>query len=244
MGKVGLAYVTEMKGGQAARVEAKRPALTGNRLESIYAFRAKAGQRYRLTQLVSVVSGMMHHHPDQHAARMAAKAKCDGFESIRAENRAAWEEIWKGRIRLVGAGDEWQALADAAFFYLNTSVHASSPASTSIFGLATWHDYHYYYGHVMWDIEAFAVPVLALLQPAAAESLLDYRTRTLPAARHNAHLMGRRGIQFAWKSAPSSGDEAAPISWDRGLARGPRFTGCGASFRSLRGCDRRRRIFP
>ena len=81
------------------------------------------------------------------------------------------EEIWKGRIRLIGAGDEWQALADAAFFYLNTSVHASSPASTSIFGLATWHDYHYYYGHVMWDIEAFAVPVLAFLQPAAAESL-------------------------------------------------------------------------
>ena len=210
-GKVGLAYVTEIEGGQATRAKAKRPALAGNRLESTYAFRAKAGQRYRLTQLVSVVCGVMHHHPDQHAARMAAKAKFDGFESIRAENRAAWEEIRKGRIRLIGAGDEWQALADAAFFYLNTSVHASSPASTSIFGLATWHDYHYYYGHVMWDIEAFAVPILTFLQPAAAESVLDYRTRTLSAARHNAHLMGRRGIQFAWESAPSSGDEAAPI---------------------------------
>jgi trehalose/maltose hydrolase-like predicted phosphorylase len=164
-----------------------------------------------MTQLVSVVCGVMHHHPDQHAARMAAKAKFDGFESIRAENRAAWEEIWKGRIRLIGAGDEWQALADAAFFYVNTSVHASSPTSTSIFGLATWHDYHYYYGHVMWDIEAFAVPVLTFLQPAAAGSLLDYRTRTLLAAGHNAHLMGRRGIQFAWESAPSTGDEAAPM---------------------------------
>ena len=108
-GKVGLAYVTEIEGGQATRAKAKRPALAGNRLESTYAFRAKAGQRYRLTQLVSVVCGVMHHHPDQHAARMAAKAKFDGFESIRAENRAAWEEIWKGRIRLIGAGDEWQA---------------------------------------------------------------------------------------------------------------------------------------
>ena len=117
----------------------------------------------------------------------------------------------KAGIRLIGAGDEWQALADAAFFYVDTSVHASSPSSTSIFGLATWHDYHYYYGHVMWDIEAFAVPVLTFLQPAAAVSLLDYRTRTLSAARHNAHLMGRRGIQFAWESAPSTGDEAAPM---------------------------------
>ena len=72
-------------------------------------------------QLVSVVCGIMHHHPDPHAARMAAKANFDGFESIRAENRAAWNEIWKGRFALTGAGDEWQALADAAFFYLDTS---------------------------------------------------------------------------------------------------------------------------
>jgi trehalose/maltose hydrolase-like predicted phosphorylase len=99
---------------------------------------------------------------------MAAKARHDGFDVIRAENRAAWDEIWKGRIKLVGAEPRWQALADAAFFYLNSSVHASSCASTSIFGLATWHDYHYYYGHVMWDIEAFAVPVLTFVQPQAA----------------------------------------------------------------------------
>jgi len=48
---------------------------------------------------------------------------------------------------------------------MNTSVHASSPASTSMFGLATWHDYHYYFGHVMWDIEAFAVPPLMAWPP-------------------------------------------------------------------------------
>ena len=77
--------------------------------------------------------------------------------------------------------------------------------------MATWHDYHYYFGHVMWDIEAFAVPVLAILQPGAADSLLDYRFRTIEAARRNAHLMGRRGLQFAWESAPESGDEAAPL---------------------------------
>ena len=57
---------------------------------------------------------------------MAAKARFDGFEAIRAENAAAWGDLWKGRIRLVGAGDRWQALADAAFFYLNSSVHPSS----------------------------------------------------------------------------------------------------------------------
>jgi trehalose/maltose hydrolase-like predicted phosphorylase len=166
--------------------------LAGERLTSTYAFRARRGARYRLRQITSMVPDAMHDQPDQQAARMAAKARFDGFEAIRAENRNAWKELWKGRIRIVGADEKWQGLADAAFFYLNSSVHPSAPASTSIFGLATWHDYHYYYGHVMWDIEAFVVPVLSLVQPAAAAAILDYRFRTLPAARRNAQLMGRR----------------------------------------------------
>jgi protein-glucosylgalactosylhydroxylysine glucosidase len=113
-------------GESAAEAAAKRPALADNRLVTVCAFRARAGRGSRLRQLVSVVCGVMHHQPDQHAARLAAKAKFDGFEAIRRENRAAWDEIWKGRIRLVGAPQKWQALADAAFFYLNSSVHASS----------------------------------------------------------------------------------------------------------------------
>jgi hypothetical protein len=92
-----------------------------------------------------------------------------------------------------------------------TSAHASSPSSTSIFGLATWGDYHYYYGHVMWDVESFSVPPLTFLQPAAAEALLDYRSAHLPAARRNALARGRRGLQFPWESGPSTGEEAAPL---------------------------------
>ncbi len=153
----------------------------------------------------------MHAMPDQQAARLAAKARSDGFEALRKQNQAVWAELWKGRIRVAGAGERWQGLIDAAFFYLNSSVHASSPASTSIFGLATWHDYHYYFGHVMWDIEAFAVPPLCVLQPHAAHALLGYRGDNLQAARRNAQIMGRRGLQFPWESAPGSGEEAAPL---------------------------------
>jgi hypothetical protein len=62
----------------------------------------------------------------------------------------------------------------------------------------------------MWDIETFSVPPLTLLQPEAAEALLEYRLRNLDGARHNAQAMGRRGLQFPWESAPTSGHEAAP----------------------------------
>ena len=203
----GIAYVTELVGAEA---EPEEPPLENRTLTTAYAFKAKAGQRYRLRQIASLIPKVTHLEPDFQAVRQVALARKRGFEAIRAANRAAWSELWKGRITLLGADQRWQALTDAALFYLFSSTHVASPASTSIFGLATWHDYHYYYGHVMWDIETFVVPVLSLLQPHAAESILEYRIRSLPSAVSNARLRGRRGVQFPWESAPS-GEEAAPL---------------------------------
>jgi len=206
----GVALVTELLGAGEAPPP-RRPGLSGDRLVTEYGFSARASHKVRLRQIASLIPDVIHQAPDQQATRLAAKARHDGFDKVRANNRSAWRELWKGRIQLVGASDRWQALADAAFFYLNTSVHVGSPASTSIFGLATWHNYHYYYGHVMWDIEAFAAPPLALLQPDAASAILDYRSGHLEGARRNARVRGRRGLQFPWESAPRSGEEAAPM---------------------------------
>lgn len=204
----GVAYGTEMLGCKAER---NCPPLENCTLATSYTFAAEARTRYRLRQMATLVPSGSHAQPDFQAVRFNALACKRGFDAIRAENRAIWEDLWKGRIRLVGADPHWQALADAAFFYLLSSTHVASPASTSIFGLATWHDYHYYYGHVMWDIETFVVPVLTLLQPHAAAALLDYRSRNISNAAGNARLRGRRGLQFPWESAPSSGQEAAPM---------------------------------
>ena len=158
-----MAYITELVGADAP---AERPALENRTLWTSYAFAAKGGQTYRLRQIVSLVPKVTHAEPDFQAVRQVALARKRGFDALRVANQAAWVELWKGRIRLHGADPRWQALSDAALFYLFSSTHVASPASTSIFGLATWHDYHYYYGHVMWDIETFVVPVLSLLQPS------------------------------------------------------------------------------
>jgi hypothetical protein len=99
---------------------------------------------------------------------------------------------------------------DAAFFYLNTSVHPSAPSSTSMYGLAMWNDYHYYYGHVMWDVDFFGVPPLLLVQPDAARALLEYRTRSIAAARNNAKMAGRKGLQFPWEGGSIDGEEVSP----------------------------------
>ena len=204
----GIAYVTELVGAEA---DPQTGPLENRSLSTAYSFKAKAGQIYRLRQIASLIPNVTHAEPDFEAVRQVALARKRGFEAIRSANRGIWADLWKGRIVLTGADSRWQALADAALFYLLSSTHVASPASTSIFGLATWHDYHYYYGHVMWDIETFVVPVLSLLQPHAAESILGYRVRSIPGAAGNARLRGRRGLQFPWESAPSSGQESAPM---------------------------------
>ena len=209
LGSVGLAYVTEFAGMRDAE---RRVVDSGDQtpIATEYSVRARAGRTYRLRQMTSLVPSTSHSAPERHAVRQAARAAADGFDEVRRQNAAVWADIWRGRINLVGADRRWQELADAAMFYLVSSTHRASPASTSIFGLAQWTDYHYYYGHVMWDIEAFCVPPLSVLQPAAARSLIDFRSRTLPAARANARMLGRDGVQFPWEAGMTHGDEAAP----------------------------------
>ncbi|HYD11899.1 MAG TPA: hypothetical protein VEC11_03530 [Allosphingosinicella sp.] len=177
-----------------------------------YRGRVRAGRPVRLRQLAALVPSVLHRRPHEEAVRRAARGHKTGFDTLRERNRAAWAELWKARIVVRGASARHQELIDAAFYYLNASVNEASPAATSIFGLATWHDYHYYYGHVMWDIDAFCVPPLLLVQPEAAKAILDFRARGRAAARQHARLSGRRGLQFPWEAAPTSGEEATPGS--------------------------------
>ena len=205
--RVGLAYVTQLDGADAS---VDRPTFTNNILETTRELRARSGSAVRLRQMAALVSSAQHSQPDYEAVRQLVFAGQKGFDGVRAENRAVWEDLWRGRIEIEGAPQRWQALSDAALFYLLSSAHVASPASTSMFGLATWKNYHYYYGHVMWDIEAFGTPVLSLLQPRAARSLLGYRFGHLAGAVQNARLRGRLGAQFPWAAAASTGEEATP----------------------------------
>jgi hypothetical protein len=226
LGSCGAAYWTELRGAEA---ECTHDENRSNPLTTAYRFRARAGRTYRLHQIACLVADEAHGEPDRQAVRLLFAGRLRGFERLRDENRQAWDEIWRARPVLVGAPTRWQAMADAAHFYLHSSVHTSSPCSTSMFGLSYWPTYHYYRGHVMWDIETFVVPPLLLTQPDVARTVLDYRVDRLDAARRNAAMNGYRGAQFPWESSPRKGEEAAPqegaaaahehhVSLDVGLA--------------------------
>lgn len=205
----GLAYATEFAGTMdVERSTTKRDEL--GLMATTYSFRARADRPYRVRQVTSIVPGMAHPHPVDHAARLLSLAMNRGWERVRAEHESAWAELWRARIVIDGADRRWQAITDASVFYLLTSVHPAAVASTSLFGLAYWPNYHYYRGHVMWDIETFAVPPLLLLDPPSAQALLAYRAKHLEVARMNARLSGWQGAMFPWDSCPLHGEEVTP----------------------------------
>ena len=206
---LGMAYATSFRGDAGA---ARQTATRDERgwFSTTYRLRARTDRPYRLTHISASVPSLSHAQPDEQAGRLAALAAQRGLDRLRDENRSIWTDLWKGRITIDGADPRWQAITDASTYYLLSSVHASSLASTSLFGLAYWPNYHYYHGHVMWDIETFSLPPLLFLQPDAARALLDYRSRHLEAAHHNAALHGWLGAMYPWESCPVHGDEVTP----------------------------------
>ncbi|HEX7950259.1 MAG TPA: hypothetical protein VF494_07905 [Candidatus Limnocylindrales bacterium] len=173
------------------------------------AVRVRRSRPVRLRSIVGLVPELAHARPERQAALLVSRGIVRGWDALREANREAWSELWRARPILPGL-DEWQRLADSSFYYLHASASAASLASTGVFGLAFAPEYHYYRGHVMWDIESFAFPPLVLTDPDAARALIRFRLRTAPAARANAALHGRSGLQFPWEADFGRGDEATP----------------------------------
>jgi trehalose/maltose hydrolase-like predicted phosphorylase len=173
------------------------------------AIRARAGEPARLRSIVGLVPDLAHDRPHRQAALLVGRGISRGWDALRDANRRAWSDLWRARPVIDGP-EEWQRRSDASFYYLHSSVSRASLASTGVFGLAYAPEYHYYRGHVMWDVDSFAFPPLVLTSPDAARAILRFRSRTAPAARANAALHGMAGLQYPWEADFERGDEAVP----------------------------------
>jgi trehalose/maltose hydrolase-like predicted phosphorylase len=144
------------------------------------------------------------------ARQLASRAAAAGDEALFARHRAAWERLWQSDVEIEGAPQDQQAVR-SFLFYLLQSARAGGDASIPPMGLSG----DAFGGHIFWDAETWIFPALLAFHPDLARPLLEYRFRTLPAARANARAAGCAGASYAWESA-ANGTEQAPEPFRHG----------------------------
>ena len=153
---------------------------------------------------ISIYTSLDCVDPSAAAEESCRRAAAAGYEKLRRNHEARWEEIWN-RCDVKIAGD------DEAQFALRYSLYqlqlAASRHSDRLSIPARGLSGQVYKGAIFWDTEMFMTPVFSLTDPAVARNLILYRFHTLDGARRKAAELGFRGAYFAWESQ-ETGDDA------------------------------------
>lgn len=142
--------------------------------------------------------------PVSESEREVIYAYRHGADRLRKDHNAAWKKLWQGDIRLQ-ADNDLPFQVRSAIYNLYSSLRSGSRRSIAPMGLTS----DAYYGHIFWDADTWIFPVMLVLQPELARSMIDYRIDGLPAARRKAAAYGYRGAMFPWE-ADHRGEESTP----------------------------------
>jgi trehalose/maltose hydrolase-like predicted phosphorylase len=203
LSKLGVAIMAVTPNGP---VQKQDPIRTETGVKRSFVLRGEGGQPVRLQTIAAMISDLYHPEPPLEAIRLAEWGSMLGFEYLRNRNRDAWNDLWQSRVKVAGKEDA-QRVLDAGFYYLQSSLHASTRTGMPPFGLS---QFSYYYGHSFWDTETWSLLAITLTAPATARALLQYRLRGLEWAKREAALYGYRGAQYPWEAAQTSGFETTP----------------------------------
>lgn len=199
--KLGIALAVELRNGVSRKSRGH------------YIIDCRAGQTRQFREFAAMVSEFYSPDPDLQAIRLACYGVFRGFDSLRAQNRQVWAELWKSRVKVYGSPDDQRAL-DAAFFYVHSSAHAVARTGVPPFGLSQWSDY---FGHIFWDQDTWIFQAVLLADPKAAQAMLNYRFNGLEAARKRAASYGFRGAMYPWEGGTDGSDTTDPVV-DTGFA--------------------------
>lgn len=165
-----------------------------------------AGEEYVVTILASLTSSKHNSDPRNQAERMLSFMRLQGRDKLLDMHRDRWAKLWESDIVIDGCPQDQQDIHNM-LYHLYSFVREGTDQSPSPMGLSGLG----YNGHVFWDSEIWIFPVLLLLHPEFAESMLEYRYQRLDAACRNAVDFGYDGALFPWESA-DSGEEECPIT--------------------------------
>ncbi|MGQ9698197.1 MAG: hypothetical protein ACUVRO_09415 [Armatimonadota bacterium] len=133
-----------------------------------------------------------------------------GYHAVLREHERAMARLWRSDIVIHGNQRDQQAVRTALFYILQSAAPAGPHTprggdSIPPMGLSS----QAWGGHIFWDADVWILPVLHLLHPDLAASIVEYRYGTLAGARENARKQGYKGADFATESG-ATGLEVAP----------------------------------
>jgi len=164
-----------------------------------------ADEVYHFSLVGTTLSSAHSADPYNEAERLTVFARLEGVDRLMKMHQSAWDTLWASDIRIDG---DKQAQQDvhSMLYHLYSFTSSGSGLSVSPMGLSGLG----YNGHVFWDADTWMFPVLAVLHPELARSMVEYRFNRLQAARNNAYAHGYKGAMFPWESA-DSGVEETPV---------------------------------
>jgi Glycosyl hydrolase family 65 central catalytic domain/Glycosyl hydrolase family 65, N-terminal domain len=136
--------------------------------------------------------------------RWAKGARNQGLASLLSQHEAAWHKLWNSDIIVEGDEEVQKAIHSDLFGLLENSTVETG------WGMQGMSLSPYYMGHVFWDSDSWDFPVLVLLHPDRARSLVNFRFRTVHEAEARARVRGYKGAMFPWESDPEKGIDVTP----------------------------------
>ncbi len=165
--------------------------------------RVSRGKTYKFGKFVELSDGSSGDAATRGVAGAVA-FRAHGFSQAVRRQAAAWHSLWRSDI-VVTNSLALQRAIHADLFYLleNATVATTWPMGACGFSPN-------YFQHVFWDNDSCDFPVLLLLHPRRAKSLIAFRERTLPEAEARARANGYDGAMYPWEADLERGDDQTP----------------------------------
>jgi trehalose/maltose hydrolase-like predicted phosphorylase len=163
-----------------------------------------AGETVELCLYVSVYKEGDGDVPAAEAACSALdRAQRAGFETLEAENAAAWQSLWNRADVIIEGDDEAQlALRYSIYLLLISTPFHSGEIAIPARGLSG----QVYKGAFFWDTEIYMMPFFACCLPEVCRNLAMYRVHTLDGARRKAAEYRYSGAFYPWESQETGED--------------------------------------
>jgi Glycosyl hydrolase family 65 central catalytic domain/Glycosyl hydrolase family 65, N-terminal domain/Glycosyl hydrolase family 65, C-terminal domain len=167
--------------------------------------RVARGRAYTFTKFVAMSRAGWGGDARQDLA-LARAARNRGFAELLTRQRLAWHALWQTDIEIEG-DPRAQQVAHSELYYLLAGSTPDTGWAVGPCAITLC-----YVAHVFWDSDTWIFPALLLLHPQHAQSLVDFRARTLAAAEARAKQHGFAGAMYPWESDPQTGTDVTPHS--------------------------------